>query len=93
MPRRCQAIIDSRGEHTKGHTITMSKAAKKIIINKLLSDDDCNTYDDLLITGIRNSLEIIPNHKFNGLIKEGQVGCSYAISVLSPIFNSPDKRR
>jgi ubiquinone biosynthesis protein COQ9 len=69
----------------------MSKAAKKI--NELLSDDDYNTHDDMMITGIRNLLEIIPKYKFNGLVKESQVGCSYANSVLSPIFNNPDKRR
>ena len=52
----------------------MSKAAKKI--NELLSDDDYNTHDDMMITGIRNLLEIIPKYKFNGLVKESQVGCS-----------------
>ncbi|GAA5806829.1 hypothetical protein MFLAVUS_000177 [Mucor flavus] len=75
---------------TKSHTITMTKAAKKL--NNVLSDDDYKNYDDMIVIGIRNLLEIIPKYKFNGLLNENQVGCSYANPVLSPIFNNPDKR-
>ncbi|KAG1301817.1 hypothetical protein G6F64_011465 [Rhizopus arrhizus] len=67
-------VKSNKSLDTKNHTITMSKAAKKI--NELLSDDDYNTHDDMMITGIRNLLEIIPKYKFNGLVKESQVGCS-----------------
>ncbi|KAI7894262.1 uncharacterized protein EV154DRAFT_478510 [Mucor mucedo] len=82
--------IDSADIHTDVKTITMTKAAKKL--NDVLSDDDCKNYDDMIVIGIRNLLEILPKYKFNGLINENQAGCSYANPVLSPIFNNPDKR-
>jgi hypothetical protein len=69
----------------------MAKAAKGM--NSLLSEDDCNTANDILITGIRNLLEVIPKYKFNGTVNEDQVGHVYANPILGPIFSNPDKRR
>ena len=60
--------------------------------NQLISDDDYNCDNDILVTRIRNLLESIPKFKFNDLINESQIGSGYMNPVLVPISNSTDKK-
>jgi hypothetical protein len=57
-------------------------------ITEMLSDDDNNNVDMLLL-GVRNLVAFLPGSKFNGSLRESNLSCSYVHCVLNPIFTSP----
>ncbi|CEP15131.1 hypothetical protein [Parasitella parasitica] len=52
---------------------------------QFFSDDNVN-----LMTELRNLIESLPRTKFNALIRESSLSCSYVHCILNPIFTSPE---
>lgn len=68
-------------------SISTQSAVKKL--TQILSDGEDNKAD-MLILGVRNLIESLPRTKFNALIRESNLSCSYIHCILNPIFTSPE---
>ncbi|CEP16498.1 hypothetical protein [Parasitella parasitica] len=48
---------------------------------------------DSILVGIENLIRKIPKQKFNGMIRENTISCSYIEPVLAPMFTDPDTHK
>lgn len=71
--------------------MTSKQAARQVI--SLQSNNSIFNTIDAIILGLHNLIQTIPKKKFNGLVRENDISCSYADAVLSPMFSNPDENK
>lgn len=71
--------------------MTSKQAARQVI--SLQSNNSIFNAIDAIILGLHNLIQTIPKKKFNGLVRENAISCSYADAVLSPMFTNPDENK
>ncbi|KAK4514191.1 Two-component response regulator SSK1p [Mucor velutinosus] len=83
--------VDTVLKEYKDGDISFRTAASRV--GKYRSDSTQFHPLDSILFGIESLIQKIPKQKFNGLIRENTISCSYVEPVLAPMFTDPDTNK